>query len=45
MKKIKFEELLEKESAHNILWKHIQSKITLDTKQLDIIIQKRKTEN
>lgn len=44
MDKLKFEKMLKKESARDILQKHVESKITLNNRQLDVIIQKKKLE-
>ena len=45
MEQIKFEKLLKTTTARSILLKHYKSKIRLNSKQLDVIIAKKKLEN
>lgn len=40
-----FNKLLKKEGAKELIWKHIQNKLTLTGSQLKILIEEKKKEN
>lgn len=42
MNKLDFNKMLKKESAHDIITKHIKGEITLTDSQLDVVISKNK---